>query len=112
MSLGLLTPLALGLLAMLIGPLLVHLVRQRPATQQPFGAMLLLRRLEKKLRRRRRLQDLLLLILRLLAVLLVILAATSPELRWPGEPEELGQAGAVVIVLDNSLSMDQQVDHK
>ena len=41
MSLGLLTPLALGLLAMLIGPLLVHLVRQRPATQQPFGAMLL-----------------------------------------------------------------------
>lgn len=110
MSLGLLTPLALGLLAMLIGPLLVHLVRQRPATQQPFGAMLLLRRLEKKLRRRRRLQDLLLLILRLLAVLLVILAATSPELRWPGEPEELGQAGAVVIVLDNSLSMDQQVD--
>ncbi len=110
MSLALLTPLALGLLGLLIGPLLVHLVRQRPAEQRLFGAMLLLRRLEKKLRRRRRLQDLLLLLLRLLAILLVVLAASRPELRWPGEPEELGQAGAVVIVLDDSLSMDQEID--
>ncbi|MDG1480229.1 MAG: VWA domain-containing protein [Myxococcota bacterium] len=110
MSLALLTPLALGLLALLVGPLLVHLVRQRPNNQHAFGAMLLLRRLERKLRRRRKLQDLLLLLLRLLAVLLVVLAAAGPELRWPGEPEELGQAGAVVIILDDSLSMDQEID--
>ena len=110
MTLGLLAPAALALLALLVGPLLVHLVRRRPAEQQAFGAMLLLRRLERKLRRRRRLQDILLLLLRLLAVTLVLLAATRPELRWPGDPEALGQAGTVIVVLDNSLSMDQRID--
>ncbi|MFT4976535.1 MAG: hypothetical protein ACI8S6_002440 [Myxococcota bacterium] len=110
MTFGLLTPLALGLLALVAGPILVHLVRRRPAERQAFGAMLLLRRLERKLRRRRRLHDLLLLILRILAVALVVIATTRPEVRWPGDPEDLGQAGAVVIVLDNSLSMDQEID--
>lgn len=72
--------------------------------------MLLLRRLEKRLRRRRRLHDLLLLLLRILAVMLVVLACSRPELRWPGDPTDPGQAGTVVVVLDNSLSMDQQID--
>jgi hypothetical protein len=106
---GLLTPLALGLLALTLGPLLVHLVRRRPAQRQAFGAMLLLRRLERKLRRRRRLHDLLLLLLRILAIALVAIATTQPELRWPGDPADPGQAGTVVIVLDNSLSMDQEM---
>ena len=110
MTFGLLAPLALGLLALVAGPILVHLVRRRPAERQAFGAMLLLRRLQRRLRRRRRLHDLLLLLLRVLAVALVIAATSRPELRWPGDPDDLGQASAVVIVLDNSLSMDQEID--
>ena len=34
-----------------------------------------------------------------LALGLAILAVTRPEVRWPGEPEDAGQASAVVIVL-------------
>ncbi|MEL6341859.1 MAG: BatA domain-containing protein [Myxococcota bacterium] len=110
MTLGLLAPLALGLLALVAGPVLIHLIRRRPAERQAFGAMLLLRRLQRRLRRRRRLQDLLLLLLRILAVALIVFATAQPELRWPGDPEQLGQAGAVVVVLDNSMSMDQEID--
>jgi len=106
MSLGLLAPFALGLLALGLGPILAHLARRRPDQRQVFGAMMLLRRLARKQRRRRRLHDRLLLLLRLLAVLLVALAVARPELRWPGAPPELGGTGAVVVVLDDSLSMD------
>jgi len=106
MSLGLLSPAALALLGLVLGPILVHLARQRPARQVPYGAMLLLRRLSRKQRRRRRLQDPLLLLLRLLAVAAVALAITRPELRWPGAPPTVGGTGAVVVVLDDSLSMD------
>lgn len=110
MTFGLLAPLALALMALVAGPILVHLVRRRPAQRQAFGAMLLLRRLQQKLRRRRRLHDLLLLVLRILAIALVVAATARPEVRWPGDPQDLGQAGAVVVVLDNSLSMDQEID--
>ncbi len=106
MSFGLLAPLALGLLALAAGPILAHLARQRPAKTQAYGAMMLLLRLSRKQRRRRRIRDPLLLLLRLLAVLLVVFAVTRPELRWPGAPPEVGGTGAVVVVLDDSLSMD------
>ncbi|MDP6934920.1 MAG: BatA domain-containing protein, partial [Myxococcota bacterium] len=106
MSLGLLGPAALGLLVLVAGPILAHLARQEPVQRIPFGAMLLLARLVKKLRRRRLLRDRLLLLLRVLAVLAIVLAAARPELRWPGGVPEYGRAGAVVVVLDNSLSMD------
>ncbi len=106
MSLSLLTPLALTLLALAAGPVLAHLARQRPARTRPYGAMLLLERLSRKQRRRRRLRDRLLMLLRLLAVVLVVLAVTRPELRWPGPPPDVGGSGTVVVVLDNSLSMD------
>lgn len=108
MSMGLLAPLALGLLALGVGPILAHLARRRPDQRQEFGAMMLLRRLARKQRRRRRLHDRLLLLLRLLAVLLVALAVARPELRWPGAPPELGATGAVVVVIDDSLSMDMR----
>lgn len=106
MGFGLLVPAALGLLLLIAGPLLAHLSLQQPNQRQPFGATLLLERLMKRLRRRRRVRDPLLLALRLLLVALVALAATRPELRVPGEVPELGGSGAVIVVLDNSLSMD------
>ena len=106
MGFGLLAPAALGLLLLIAGPLLAHLSLQQPNQRQAFGATLLLERLMKRLRRRRRVRDPLLLALRLLLVALVALAATRPELRVPGEVPELGGSGSVILVLDNSLSMD------
>ncbi len=106
MSLGLLFPAALLLLALVAGPLLAHMALQQPSQRLAYGATLLLERLMKRLRRRRRIRDLLLLLLRMLLVALVVLAATRPELRRPGLIPPLGGSGVVVVVLDNSLSMD------
>ena len=107
MSLTLAAPLALLLGILVVLPILAHLTQQRPVDRQPFGAMLLLRRLVMRLERRRRFQDLLLLILRALAALALILAAARPELSVPGDAPEFGGEGAVVFVLDDSLSMAQ-----
>jgi hypothetical protein len=101
-------PLALGLLALAAAPIIAHLVRRRPTIRRAFGAMLLLRRMQRRLRRRRRIHDRWLLALRMLIVALVVLAAAHPELRWPGAVPEFGGTGAVVVVIDNSLSMDLQ----
>ena len=93
MNVALLAPLALGLLALVAGPVLAHLARRQPTRRIEFGAMMLLQRVQKRLRRRRRLQDPWLLLLRVLAVLLAVLAATRPELRWPGVVPEDGEVG-------------------
>lgn len=91
------------------GPILAHLTRQEPREQRPFGAMLLLDRLQRNPRRRRRLRDRLLLLLRALAVLAVVASAAGPELRLPAETGLVGGSGRVVVVLDDSMSMDQAV---
>jgi hypothetical protein len=105
-SLGVLFPAALALGVLVLGPVLAHLARQEPGARQPFGAMLLLDRLLKRIQRRRRLRDLLLLLARMLFVGLVVLAAARPELEQPGGVPEFGGTGSVVIVLDNSMSMN------
>jgi len=99
-------PLALGLLGLALAPILAHLVRRQPTERRPFGAMLLLRRMQRRLRKRRRIHDKRLLALRMLIIAAVIAAAAKPELRWPGAIPEFGGTGSVVVVIDNSLSMD------
>ena len=106
----LLAPAALALSILLLGPILAHLARRRPQEDLAYGAMLLLRRVSQLKRRRHELQDLLLLLLRLLALLLVILAVARPELRWPGNADPALDHGPIVILLDNSLSMDLRPD--
>ncbi len=106
MELLLLAPGALALGALLAGPVLAHLSRRRPTRRVPFGAMMLLQRVQRRLRRRRRLRDRLLLAARLLALLLAVLAVSRPELRQPGNAASDAVAGPVVVVLDDSLSMD------
>ena len=105
MSFGLLTPLALGLGALVGLPILAHLARQTPRDRQAFGAMLLLERVMKRLRRRRRLKDPLVLLLRALALLALALAAAGPRFSYPGGIPEHGAMGKVVLVIDRSLSM-------
>jgi hypothetical protein len=105
LSLSLLAPASLALLALGILPVLAHLTRQRPTERVAFGAMLLIQRLVKRLRRRRTLKDRLLLLLRALAVLLLALAAAGPQLLTPGDIPEYGGSGRVVLVVDRSMSM-------
>ncbi len=109
MTPALLAPAALGLAVLIAGPVLAHLARRQPRQEVAYGAMLLLRRLQKRQRRRRRLHDLLLLLLRVLAVAAVVAAVARPELRWPEADPAAEVPGPVVVVLDNSLSMDQRV---
>ncbi len=110
MTPALLAPAALALAALALGPLLVHLSRRRPQRDIPYGAMLLLRRLMEQRRRRRRVSDPLLLALRVAAVLAAVAAVSRPELRWAGEPPPGAQVGPVVVLLDDSLSMDQAME--
>ncbi len=100
------TPLALALGLLMAGPMVAHLIRRTPKDRRPFGAMMLLRRLRRRLRRRRRIEDRTLLSLRMLAVVAMVLAVARPHLQWPGATPEFGGTGAVVLVLDDSLSMD------
>lgn len=110
MTSAFLAPAALLLGVLVVGPVLAHMARQQPVRRVPFGAMMLLRRLARRLERRRRIRDLWLLLLRLLLVALAVLAVARPELRWPGGPPDLGGTGVVVVVLDNSLSMDLRAE--
>jgi hypothetical protein len=110
MSFALASPLALGLAILVAGPILAHLIRRTPSRRHAFGAMLLLRRLPKRARRRRRLSDKVLFALRALTVLAVVGAIAGPTLEWPGAVVELGGSGAVVLVVDDSLSMALQDD--
>jgi hypothetical protein len=107
-SFGLLAPTALGLLMAALLPIVAHLIRRRPENRRPFGAMLLLQRLRRRVERRRQLHDLLLLALRVLALAVLLLAFARPELRLPERESELGGSGRVVVILDNSLSMDRR----
>ena len=72
--------------------------------------MMLLKRLVKRLEKRRRIRDKLLLLLRALAVLLLVIAASRPQLTWPGDAPEFGGTGAVVLVVDDSMSMGWRKD--
>ena len=109
MSLHLLAPLALGLGALLAGPVLAHLARQHPRERVAYGAMLLIDRLPRKIQRQRHLRDRLILAFRVLALLGFLVAAAQPELRLIGTTPTFGGTGRVVVILDDSLSMDQRI---
>ena len=105
-------PLALGLGLLVAGPVLAHLIRRTPQLRRAFGAMLLLRRLPQELRRKRYIEDPGLLSLRMLMIGAFVLAVAQPEVRWPGAVPEFGGTGAVVIVIDDSMSMDLREDER
>ncbi len=110
MTFSLLAPAVLALTVLVAGPILAHLTRRQPTEMQTFGLMFLLERMKRRVERRRRVHDLLLLLLRVLVLLLVVAAAARPELRLPESAVSFGGTGRVVVVLDNSLSMDQRKD--
>ena len=102
----LLAPFALALTVLVVGPIVAHLTRRRPTRRIPYGAMMLLQRVIKVQKRRRRLFDPWVLLLRILAVLGVVMAVARPELHYPGVLPDDAETGPVVVLIDDSLSMD------
>ncbi|MEO5958717.1 MAG: VWA domain-containing protein, partial [Opitutaceae bacterium] len=82
-------------------PLLLHLLRLQPRKQIPFPSLVFLGRDALRDSNRHRLRRWLTLLLRCLLILLVVLAFCRPF--WPLEHSE--NSRAVVVVLDNSYSM-------
>ncbi len=101
-----LAPFAVALSVLAAIPVIAHLTRRRPTRRVPYGAMMLLKRVVKIRKRRRRLFDPLVLLLRVLAVFAVVVASTRPELHYPGVLPDDVPTGPVVILIDDSLSMD------
>lgn len=103
---GFLNPwLLLGLVAAGV-PIAIHLLRQRQAPVVSFGPMELLLRVERRVRSRLRLRDLLLLAARVLLVALLVLAAARPFVRVASRAAfAAAMPSSIVIVLDDSLSM-------
>ena len=106
MSFAILAPLTIALGLFIALPIYAHLVRREPKEQLYFGAMMLLRRLEKTKKRRSRIHDLLLLLLRIVALIAFILSLSQMELQWPNVDTTTEVSKRVVIIIDNSMSMN------
>ncbi len=85
-------------------PVVLHLVNRQKARQLPFSTLRFLRVSVQKTRRRKQVHDLLLLVLRAGVLVLLALGLARPALTGLGTLFG-GEATAVAIVLDNSLSM-------
>lgn len=89
-------------------PLLIHLLNRRKIKRIPFSTVQFLKRLEKKQMRNLRIRQWLLLLVRTAIILLLVLAFARPTLRTGGGTL-LAQRSPIeaVIILDNSLSMNE-----
>src|SRR5215813_3091482 len=103
-----LTPLFFAGVAALAAPILVHLVRRTRARRVQFPALVFIRQVPQRTIRRRTLHNLLLLILRCLAILLIVLAFTRPFFSSRSAAKDNLTAGATVILIDDSLSMQRE----
>ena len=98
----------LGLLAVVV-PLWLHLFGRRRAPVVYFSALEFILAQNPKRARALQLREWMLLALRCGVLALVAVALARPAVPWPGQTEALAighQAQAVVVILDDSLSMD------
>lgn len=95
-------------IAAVAAPILVHLVRRSRARRVEFPALLFVRQVPQRTIRRRTIHNLVLLVLRCLAILLVVLAFTRPFFTGRSAAKESNSAGAIVILIDTSLSMRRE----
>src|SRR4030067_340777 len=105
MSFTFLNPLFLFGLAAGVLPILIHRLTQRKAIPRKFSAVRLLLQSQRVTARPQRLKELLLLALRILAILGIVFMMARPVLMRSGIAA-LPSGGAMVILLDNSLSID------
>ena len=104
MNLTFLNPPFLFALGAGVIPILIHRLTQRKAIRRKFSAVRLLLQSQRVMARPQRLKNLILLALRILAVLSLVFMMARPVLTQPGLLT-MGDQGAKVFILDNSLSM-------
>ncbi|MCF3648793.1 vWA domain-containing protein [Synoicihabitans lomoniglobus] len=106
---SLLSPWFLAGLALLVGPIIAHLIRRATRDRVPFSALRFLSPSAPRLDRRSRIQHPLLLILRCLIVALLALAFARPYFNAESPVTPSTRAPRhVVIVLDDSASMQRE----
>jgi len=98
---------ALGVLSV-VGPILFHLVRNRPRQQSPFSSLLFLQPSPPRVARRSRLDDWILLLLRCLVLTLLAIAFTRPFFRSADETMAAPPGRHVIVLLDTSGSMRRE----
>ncbi len=104
-----LTPLFLAAAGVALVPILLHLVRRMKAREMPFSSLMFLSATPMERLRRRKIRDVLLLILRMAMIILLATAFARPYLMrapLPFVSERTDES--VVILLDQSLSMQAQ----
>jgi hypothetical protein len=104
-----LNPLALAGLAAVLGPMLVHLLRQPRAVRVPFPSLRFVQPSRTVAARMRRIADPWLLLVRVLIVAGAALALAQPVLLTPGRLDAWNGRTARAIVLDTSRSMQPAV---
>jgi hypothetical protein len=102
-----LNPSILWALWLMAIPLIIHLINLHRHKVIYFSQTSFLKKVEKESRRTRKLNNLILLILRMLAIGFLVLAFAQPKIV---DEDEAGQvpSSAVVIFIDNSLSMQAE----
>ncbi|MFH1489796.1 MAG: BatA and WFA domain-containing protein, partial [Pseudomonadota bacterium] len=109
MSLTFLNPLLLFGLAAATLPILIHRITQRRVIRRRFSAVHLLLQSQRITAKQQRLRHLLVLALRILAIAAIVFMMARPVLMRPGFATLL-EEGAMVLILDNSLSMGYEDD--
>lgn len=107
---GFVTPLLLAGAALVVVPIVMHLVMRREAQHLVFPALRFLQQRRTFNQRRLRLRHLLLLALRCAIIALLALALARPILRGSGTPGKETAPVATALVFDNSLRM--QYEHQ
>ncbi|MEJ2636460.1 MAG: BatA domain-containing protein [Calditrichia bacterium] len=87
-------------------PLIIHLLNRRKNKEIRFSTIHFLKQMARKEMRRLRIRQILLLIIRTLIILLVIFAFSRPTLRSGAGLLAGRSASEVVIIIDNSLSLN------
>lgn len=108
MTLNFLNPAILWALLAASIPLLIHLLNRRKIRRIPFSTVQFLKRLEKKQMRNLRIRQWLLLVIRTLIIAFLVLAFARPTLQ-SGSGNLLSERNPIeaVIILDNSLSLNE-----
>src|SRR3954451_7342448 len=94
-----------GSLALAV-PLLIHLVRKEKTEIIPFSSLMFLLRVPKRAVRQQKIKNLLLMAMRLLLLALLVAAFARPYIsQQAATPTATGSNRGVVLMLDNSYSM-------
>ena len=101
-----LNPLVLIALATAAIPLIIHLINMRKPRRIDFSSLAFLEELRQQTIRRLRIKQWLLLVLRTLAVASLVLAFARPAVKSPAIARLTPENASVVVVLDNSMSME------